>query len=116
MSENPISLTTWTEVVAVDDIPALGSRVIKSTVGTIALFKAFEGQIFAILDECPHKKGPLSQGIVHGTTVTCPLHAWNINLIDGNACAPDEGCVRTFQTHIENGKVYLLRSEITSHA
>ena len=116
MPEKMISKTDLSEIVAVEDIPLLGSRVVKTAAGPIAIFKAHDDQIFAVYDECPHKKGPLSQGIVHGTTVTCPLHAWNINLTDGNACAPDHGCVKTFTTHIENGKVFLLRSEISSHA
>ena len=116
MPDKNISIEGLSEIVAVDDIPALGSRVVKTAAGSIAIFKVHNDQIFAVHDECPHKGGPLSQGIVHGTTVTCPLHAWNINLADGNACAPDNGCVKTFTTHIENGKVFLLRSEISSHA
>ncbi len=104
------------EIVSVADVPYLGARVVKTQVGSIAIFKAGDEEIFAVLDECPHKKGPLSQGIVHGKVVTCPLHAWNINLENGMACAPDQGCVKTFTTHIENNKVYFLRAEIMSYA
>jgi nitrite reductase (NADH) small subunit len=60
-----------------------------------------------VLDSCPHKGGPLSQGIVHGTSVTCPLHAWKIGLADGEAQAPDVGCVKRFEVKIEDGVVSL---------
>ena len=70
----------WIEVVALEDIPQLGSRVIKTDTMNIALFRTAGDEVFAMRDECPHKKGPLSQGIVHGTSVTCPLHIWKIDL------------------------------------
>jgi nitrite reductase (NADH) small subunit len=63
--------------------------------------------VFAVLDSCPHKGGPLSQGIVHGTSVTCPLHAWKIGLADGEAQAPDVGCVKRFEVKIEDGHVHI---------
>ena len=63
--------------------------------------------MFALLDRCPHKGGPLSQGIVHGNQVACPLHGWNIQLADGRAVAPDEGCAATFPVRVENGEVFL---------
>lgn len=92
----------------VSDIPVLGSRVVKREGQTdIALFKNAEGQVFALLDKCPHKGGPLSQGIVHGTSVTCPLHSWKIGLADGQAQAPDVGCAHRFDVKIEDGAVYL---------
>ena len=97
----------WTEVVAVDDIPKLGSRVIKTDTMNIAVFRTASDEVFAMKDECPHKKGPLSQGIVHGNTVTCPLHNWKIDLASGSALGPDEGCTNVFATKIENGKVYI---------
>ena len=97
----------WTKVVALADIPALGSRVIKTDTMNIAVFKNNANQVFAIKDECPHKQGPLSQGIVHGTSVTCPLHNWKIDLQSGEALGADEGCVNTFNTKIEDGMVYI---------
>jgi len=115
MSKSP-SHSEFIEIVSVADIPYLGARVVQTQVGSIAIFKVQDEQIFAVLDECPHKKGPLSQGIVHGKVVTCPLHAWNIDLENGQACAPDQGCVKTFNTHIENEKVYFVRAEIMSYA
>ncbi len=97
----------WTEVVAVNDIPQLGSRVIKTDAMNIAVFRTASDEVFAMKDECPHKQGPLSQGIVHGNTVTCPMHNWKIDLASGEALGPDEGCTNVFATKVENGKVYI---------
>ena len=100
-------MTNWTEVVALADIPQLGSRVVKTATMNIAVFRNSVDQVFAMKDECPHKKGPLSQGIVHGTSVTCPLHNWKIDLTSGEALGPDQGCTNVFETKIEDGKVFL---------
>lgn len=97
----------WTEVVALDEIPQLGSRVIETDTMNIAIFRTASDEVFAMKDECPHKKGPLSQGIVHGTSVTCPLHNWKIDLTSGKALGPDEGCTNVYPTKIENGQVYI---------
>ncbi|MCW3481322.1 nitrite reductase small subunit NirD [Neisseriaceae bacterium JH1-16] len=98
----------WLRVCAVDDIPLLGSRVITRDAGNIAVFRTAADTVFALLDRCPHKAGPLSQGIVHGETVTCPLHSWNIDLTSGEAKAPDVGCARRFPVKVENGEVFLV--------
>jgi nitrite reductase (NADH) small subunit len=82
----------WIDVGALDDIPRLGSRVVSSPGGDIAVFRATDDAVFALYDRCPHKGGPLSQGIVHGRSVTCPLHGWVLGLEDGEAKAPDTGC------------------------
>ena len=97
----------WVVVCAIDDIPRLGARVVKSTVGAIAVFRDAEDEVFALRDQCPHKGGPLSQGIVHGRKVACPLHGWNICLDDGQAVAPDAGCAETFPVKVEDGAVLL---------
>ena len=100
-------MSTWTEIAALNDIPPLGSRVVKTDSMNIAVFRNSSDEVFAMKDECPHKKGPLSQGIVHGTTVTCPLHNWKIDLKNGEAMGPDEGCVNVFPIKVEDGKVFL---------
>ncbi|MCK5002706.1 MAG: nitrite reductase small subunit NirD [Gammaproteobacteria bacterium] len=100
-------MSNWTEVVALEDIPVLGSRVVDTDDMQVAVFRTADDQVFAIKNACPHKGGPLSEGIVHGTSVTCPLHNWKIDLASGNALAPDEGCANTFPVKIEDGKVYL---------
>jgi nitrite reductase (NADH) small subunit len=98
----------WTRVCDVADIPPLGSRVLERTSGNVALFRTAQDNVFALLDRCPHKGGALSLGIVHGESVTCPLHAWNIDLASGNAQAPDEGCARRFPVRVEEGAVYVV--------
>lgn len=85
----------------IKDIPRLGARVVKTTEGDIAIFRTADDKVFALADKCPHKNGPLSQGIVHGDTVTCPLHNWRINLADGQAVAPDEGCTGHFKIEVD---------------
>ena len=99
--------SNWTKVCRVEDIPVLGARVVRSAHGNIAVFRDAEDAMFALLDKCPHKGGPLSQGIVCGRKVVCPLHGWNIGLDDGNAAAPDAGCTRSFPVKVENGQVFL---------
>ena len=100
-------MNVWTEVVALDQIPQLGSRVIATDTMNIAVFRTASDEVFAMKDECPHKKGPLSQGIVHGTSVTCPLHNWKIDRASGEALGPDEGCTNVFSAKVENGTVYI---------
>jgi nitrite reductase (NADH) small subunit len=101
------SKAVWTRVCLLEDIPQLGARVVKSAHGNIAVFRNAEDEVFALLDKCPHKGGPLSQGIVFGRKVACPLHNWNIGLDDGQAVAPDHGCARSFPARLEAGEVFL---------
>ena len=104
-------MTEWIRICALADIPMLGARVVRDVSGNIALFRNVDDGVFALLDKCPHKGGPLSQGIVHGRSVSCPLHNWKIDLSTGAALAPDAGCVRAFPVRIEQGEVLLqLRS------
>lgn len=109
--------TEWTLVCQLDDIPVLGSRRVARAQGLdVALFRNGQDQVFALLDRCPHKGGPLSQGMVLGTHVACPLHNWSIALCDGQALAPDAGCTPRFGVRLEGGAVYLLASELQGHA
>ena len=100
-------MTDWIEIAKLDEIPQLGARIIETGTMNIAVFRTSNNEVFAIKDECPHKQGPLSQGIVHGSSVTCPLHNWKIDLASGKALAPDEGCTHTFETKIEDKTVFL---------
>ena len=102
-----INADGWHQVCVLDALPQLGARVVKSRHGNIAVFRNAENEVFALLDKCPHRGGPLSQGIVFGRKVACPLHGWNIKLDDGNAVAPDVGCARAFNVKVENGHVWL---------
>lgn len=105
--EKMTNKNTWIKVGVVDDIPPLGARVVPSVHGDIAVFRNAENEVFALLDKCPHKGGPLSQGIVFGRHVACPLHNWNIGLADGEAVAPDVGCARRFAVKLESGDVLI---------
>lgn len=100
-------MTNWVEVGSLEDIPKLGSRVVQSPDGDIAVFRNSNDEVFALRDACPHMQGPLSQGIVHDKTVTCPLHNWKIELDTGEAIAPDEGCTGKFDVKLEGDKVYI---------
>ena len=97
----------WLEVGRLDDIPRLGARVIKTDQGDIAVFRTAEDDVFALVDRCPHKGGPLSQGIVYDRRVACPLHNWVIALDTGKATGLDKGCTKNFPAKIENGFVYI---------
>jgi nitrite reductase (NADH) small subunit len=110
-------MSDWKLICRVEDIPVLGSRCVSRPRGMdVAVFRNDRDQVFALLDRCPHKGGPLSQGIVFGTSVACPLHNWTIGLDDGRARQPDEGCTQKFSVKVENGAVYLNVLELASLA
>ncbi len=100
-------MSDWIDVVELTQIPVLGSRVIKTRDMDIAVFRGSDDRVYAIRDACPHKNGPLSQGIMHGHSVTCPLHNWKIDLASGAALGPDEGCASVFPARVDAGRVYL---------
>jgi len=108
-------MSEWTAVCKVEDIPVLGSRRVSRAQGLdVAVFRNDAGEVFALLDRCPHKGGPLSQGIVFGTSVACPLHNWTIGLCTGQAAAPDEGCTPKFAVKVAEGVVYLDADELAT--
>jgi nitrite reductase (NADH) small subunit len=107
----------WTVVCRVDDIPMLGSRRVARSQGMpVALFRTADDRVFALLDRCPHKGGPLSQGIVFGDSVACPLHNQTIDLADGQVRAPDEGCTPSFACRVDDGQVLLDVGELARKA
>jgi nitrite reductase (NADH) small subunit len=97
----------WLEIGSLENIPKLGSRIVKAEDGNIAVFRTANDQVFALKDRCPHKGGHLSQGIVSGELVACPLHNWKIDLKTGEATAPDKGCTRRYEVKCENGRLWL---------
>ncbi|MBV8619333.1 MAG: nitrite reductase small subunit NirD [Curvibacter sp.] len=110
-------MSDWKLICRVDDIPLLGARRVSRANGLeVSLFRTGQDEVFALLDRCPHKGGPLSQGIVFGRSVACPLHNWTIGLADGQAQAPDVGCTPRFQVRVEDGQVYLDADELQNHA
>lgn len=99
--------TNWTDIGALEAIPRRGARVIKTAAGCIAVFRTQDDQAFALDDRCPHRGGPLSQGIVHGAAVACPLHNWVISLETGDAQGPDKGHVRCWPLRVEEGRILI---------
>lgn len=100
---------SWIQIGKLEDIPRQGSRVVNTAHGEVAIFRSVDDQVFALDNRCPHKGGPLAQGIVHDHRVTCPLHNWVIDLKNGAAIAPDTGCARRHEVRIEDGAIYLMR-------
>ncbi len=110
-------MSNWKQICRVEDIPVLGARRVARDQGLdVAVFRNDADEVFALLDRCPHKGGPLSQGIVFGQQVACPLHNWTIGLCDGMAQAPDEGCTPRFAVKVAAGVVYLDADELAGHA
>lgn len=107
LKKSPDLMPQWIEVCRVDAIPRLGARVVNTSQGNIAVFRTGDDEIFALRDQCPHRGGPLSQGIVYGRKVACPLHGWNIELDCGKAVAPDEGCAQSFPVKIEGDTIHV---------
>ena len=111
-------MAQWKAICFVADIPVLGARRVNRSEGhAVAIFRNAEDKVFALLDRCPHKGGPLSQGIVFGDSVACPLHNWTIGLADGCAKAPDAGCTQRFAVKVDaSGAVYLEAEELRTRA
>lgn len=111
-------MSTWIPICRLEDIPVLGARrVVRPGATEVAVFRTREDKVFALLDRCPHKGGPLSQGIVFGESVACPLHNWTIGLADGCARQPDEGCTPRFAVQVDaTGQVCLDADELQTVA
>ena len=110
-------MTEWKAICRVDDIPVLGARRVARERGLdVAIFRTSQDEVFALLDRCPHKGGVLSQGIVFGQHVACPMHNWSIGLADGKAREPDEGCTPRCDVKVEHGTVYLDAAQLALRA
>ncbi len=105
-------MSIWIDIGALDDLPLRGSRCVQTPTGKIGVFRTADDRVFAIRNECPHKGGPLTEGIVHGHSVTCPLHNWVISLETGLAQGADEGAVETIPVRVEGTRILLLRAAI----
>lgn len=97
----------WIDVGSPEDVPVQASRRVETPRGEIAIFKCADGTLFALRNRCPHKGGPLSEGIVHGHAVTCPLHNWVIDLASGEATGADKGCTPKIPLKVEAGRILL---------
>lgn len=100
-------MTIFVDIGALEDIPRQGARVVKTAQGCVAVFRTMDDRVFALEDRCPHKGGPLSEGIVHGTSVTCPLHNWVFDMNSGQVQGADDGVVRTFATKVQQGRILI---------
>jgi nitrite reductase (NADH) small subunit len=106
----------WIAIGSIDDVPPRGARCVNTPQGKIGVFRTADDRFFAIEDHCPHKGGPLSQGIVHGASVTCPLHNWVFSLETGKALGADEGSVRTLPVKVEGGRLFIALDITASKA
>lgn len=108
----------WIEIGLLDDIPRRGARRVwgPGSLLPIAVFRTADDEVFALVDRCPHRAGPLSAGIVQGCAVACPLHGWVIQLDSGEAEAPDEGRVPTIPVKLADGRIWLSVSELDAAA
>ena len=100
-------MTIFVDIGSLEDIPPQGARVVKTAQGCVAVFRTADDRVFALEDRCPHKGGPLSEGIVHGDRVTCPLYNWVFDMNSGQAQGSDEGMVRTYATRVRNGRILI---------
>ena len=109
-------MTIFVDIGSLDDIPAQGARLVKTAQGCVAVFRTADDRVFALEDRCPHKGGPLSEGIVHGTSVTCPLHNWVFDMNTGQAQGADQGIVRTYPVKVQGGRILIDASLIRRSA
>ena len=106
----------WTDIGALTDIPLRGARVVKTPAGCVALFRTNEAEVFATANACPHKGGPLSEGIVHGRQVTCPLHNWVWSLETGEAQGADQGQIDTYPVKVEDGRILMDATHLAARS
>ena len=107
---------SWIDIGHIDNIPLRGARVVKTHLGCVAIFRTAEAEVFATSDRCPHEGGPLSEGIVHGNAVTCPLHSWVFDLNTGQAQGTDEGKVATYPVRLESGRILIDATALKSRS
>tara|TARA_R110002051_G_scaffold1609_1_gene8858 strand:- start:7057 stop:7404 length:348 start_codon:yes stop_codon:yes gene_type:complete len=107
---------SWIDIADLNDVPKRGARLVKTAHGCVAVFRTGSGEIYALDNACPHKNGPLAEGIVHGGSVTCPLHNWVISLETGAVQGPDEGQVATYPARVQDGRILLDVTFLRSRA
>ncbi|HEY3456045.1 MAG TPA: Rieske 2Fe-2S domain-containing protein [Bryobacteraceae bacterium] len=98
---------TTTEIMVgpVDEIPLGEGRTFVVGDERVAVFRTRSGQLFAVQAECPHKRGPLADGLLGGTMLICPLHSWKFDLRSGDALMGDCG-LRTYAVRVdESGQI-----------
>ncbi|MDE4133887.1 nitrite reductase small subunit NirD [Phaeobacter sp. QD34_3] len=103
---------SWIDIGHIDEVPLRGARLLKTPMGCIAVFRTAEAEVFAASNSCPHKGGPLSEGIVHGQSVTCPLHNWVFDLNTGEAQGADEGRIETYPLRLDGSRMLIDASAL----
>jgi len=106
-NNNKAMQQNWIEVCKLDEIPPSQARTVNADNTMIAVFRLTDDRVKAVENRCPHKQGPLAEGIISGDNILCPLHNWRISLESGEVAAPDHGCVKTYPAKVENGQVFL---------
>ncbi len=105
-----ITTKTRTLVAHYSDLPVRAGYSVKIDNQEVALFKVTNGKVYGIENRSPHPKGGvLTEGLVSGEYVFCPVYDWKISLADGKVQAPDEGQVRTYQVEVEADNVYIIK-------
>ena len=105
----------WTKITRTENIPFHEGRPVQVEGEELAIFNLGD-RFVTIENQCPHKGGPLCDGIVSGTTVVCPLHGWRFDLNSGMAVrASLPACVKTYPTRVEDGIVLVDVSRAARH-
>jgi nitrite reductase (NADH) small subunit len=96
----------WVRVTQVENIPPREGRAAVVGDRELAIFNLGD-RFLAVDNRCPHKAGPLCDGIVAGHAVVCPLHAWKVNLESGAVERPasEHACVNPYATRVDGGIV-----------
>lgn len=100
-------VSTLIKIGTIDEFQVNIGKLVEIEDHAIAVFRLADRKFNAVENRCPHKGGPLAEGIVSGDYVFCPLHDWKIDLKDGNVQAPDHGCVKKFDVTIEGEEVFI---------
>jgi nitrite reductase (NADH) small subunit len=110
MGEEPAHTSSgWLQVCTLHELSRAGVRTLALPELNVAVFRLADGRVFAIEDRCPHRGARLSAGVIYDADkIACLDHGWGIRLADGEAEAPEQGCVLTFPVKVEDGLVFVL--------
>ena len=108
MNESKSLVNKWVRITGIENIPLREGRGVQIAGHDIAIFNLGD-RILAVENKCPHRGGPLADGIVSGSNVVCPLHAWKVDLASGEVVnqSMNAPCIKTYATRFENGVVLL---------
>ncbi|MFW7381538.1 MAG: nitrite reductase small subunit NirD [Oligoflexus sp.] len=101
----------WYLIGTIHDIPRQGAQLLQFGDRQLGIFRTYQDEFYAINAQCPHAGGPLTEGLIHGHYVSCPLHDWTINLKTGICQAPDEGQVSCYPLLIDGEDIWIALQE-----